>query len=158
MDTFLIILGGLAIICGILGSLLPFLPGPPLAWSGLLMLHFSATVHFSATFLIVTGIITIIVTALDYLLPIWTTKRSGGTKYGQRGAAAGMLLGLLAGPLGIIIGPLAGAFAGELIHDSFDWKKAKRAAWNSFIGFLLSTGIQMGWCLILLFWYIRALF
>ncbi|HRO42557.1 MAG TPA: DUF456 domain-containing protein [Flavipsychrobacter sp.] len=158
MDTLLVILAGIAIVAGILGSFLPFLPGPPLAWAGLLMLHFSSRAEFTTTFLVITAIITIVITALDYLLPIWTAKRSGGTKYGQRGATVGMILGLFAGPLGIIIGPLVGAFVGELVHDSFDWAKAKRAAWNSFIGFLLSTGLQLGWCLVILFWYVRELF
>jgi uncharacterized protein len=155
METLLIVLAGVAIVAGILGSFLPFLPGPPLAWAGLLMLHFTARTEFSTTFLVVTAVITVVITALDYLLPIWTAKRSGGTKYGQRGATIGMILGLFAGPLGIILGPLIGAFVGELIHDSFDWSKAKRAAWNSFVGFLLSTGIQLGWCLVILFWYVR---
>jgi len=158
MDTLLIILAGLAIIAGIFGSFLPFLPGPPVAWTGLLMLHFTDKVEFSLSFLVITAVVTIAIAALDYLLPIWTTRRSGGTKSGQRGATAGMIVGLFAGPLGILLGPLIGAFVGELIHDSSDWKKAQRAAWNSFLGFLLSTGIQLGWCLIILFWYIRALF
>jgi len=158
MDTLLIILAGIAIIAGILGSFLPFLPGPPLAWLGLLILHYSEKVEFTTNFLVITAIVTAIITALDYLLPIWTAKRSGGTSYGQRGAIVGMIIGIFAGPLGIIIGPLIGAFVGELVHDSFDWAKAKRAAWNSFVGFLLSTGLQLGWCLVILFWYVRALF
>jgi uncharacterized protein YqgC (DUF456 family) len=157
MDLILVILAGLAIAAGIFGSFLPFLPGPPLAWAGLLMLHFSSYASFSTTFLVITAIVTLILAVLDYLLPIWAAKRSGGTKWGQRGAIAGMLIGLLAGPLGLILGPLIGAFAGELLHDSSDMTKARRAAWNSFTGFLLSTGLQMGWCLVILFWYIRAL-
>ena len=67
-----------------------------------------------------------------------------------------MIAGILIGPIGLIIGPLIGAFVGELVHDSFDWNKAKRAAINSFIGFLLSTGLQLGWCLVILFWYVKA--
>ena len=157
MDILLVILSGIAIIAGLAGSVLPFLPGPPLAWAGLLMVHFSSYAEFSITFLVVTGIVTLVIAALDYFLPIWTAKRSGGTKYGQRGAIAGMIIGLLAGPLGIIAGPLIGAFIGELVHDKFDVAKAKRAAWNSFVGFLLNTGLQLGWCLVILFWYVREL-
>jgi uncharacterized protein YqgC (DUF456 family) len=156
MDTAFIILAGIAILAGLAGSVLPFLPGPPLAWAGLLLLHFSSIAEYTTTFLVITGIVTVIITALDYLLPIWTAKRSGGTKYGQRGATIGMIVGIFLGPIGLIIGPLIGAFIGELVHDSFDWNKAKRAAINSFIGFLLSTGLQLGWCLIILFSYVKA--
>ena len=158
MDTLLVVLAGVAIVAGIAGSVLPFLPGPPLAWVGLLLLHFSKYDSFSAGFLVVTAIVTAIITAMDYFLPIWTAKRSGGTKSGQRGATIGMILGLVGGPIGIIVGPLIGAFVGELVHDSSDFGKAKRAAWNSFLGFLLSTGLQLAWCLVILFWYIKALF
>jgi len=158
MDTLLLVIAAVLIILGIVGSFLPFLPGPPLAWAGLLLMHFTSAHYFSATFLIITAIVTAVVSLLDYILPVWATKRSGGTKYVQKGATAGMILGLFAGPLGIVLGPLIGAFLGELIHDGFDWNKAKRAAWNSFVGFLISTGIQLGWCLVILFWYLRAIF
>ena len=158
MDTMLIVLAGLMFVLGLIGSFLPFLPGPPLAWGGLLVLNFTDAVEFTTSFLVITAIVTLIISLLDYLLPIWTAKRSGGTKWGQRGATAGMIIGIFAGPLGIIIGPLIGAFAGELIHDSSDMPKARKAAWNSFLGFLLSTGIQLGWCLVILYWYIRAVF
>jgi uncharacterized protein YqgC (DUF456 family) len=158
METLLIVLAGVAIVAGIAGSVLPFLPGPPLAWLGLLLLHFSKAEDYSTSFLIITAIVTAAITALDYLLPIWSAKRSGGTKYGQRGATVGMILGLVGGPIGIIIGPLIGAFIGELVHDSSDFNKAKKAAWNSFLGFLLSTGLQLAWCLVILFWYVKAIF
>ena len=155
MDA-LVIFAGILVILGIIGSVIPFLPGPPLSWAGLLVLHLSDSAEFSTVFLVVTAIVTVIISALDYLLPIWNTRRSGGTKYGRRGATVGMIVGIFMGPLGIIIGPLVGAFIGELIHDGFDWSKARRSAISSFLGFLLSTGIQLGWTLLILFWYIRA--
>lgn len=157
MDILLIIFAGIAVLAGIAGSFLPFLPGPPLSWLGLLLLQFSSRIDFSAGFLIATALVTILITVLDYLLPVWTVRRSGGTRSGQKGAVAGMLIGLFAGPVGIILGPLAGAFIGELLGNGFNWSRAKTAAWNSFLGFLISTGIQLGWCLIILFWYVKAL-
>jgi uncharacterized protein YqgC (DUF456 family) len=113
METLLLVIAAVLIFLGIVGSFLPFLPGPPLAWAGLLLMHFTSTHYFSVTFLIITAIVTAVVSLLDYILPVWATKRSGGTKYGQKGATAGMILGLFAGPLGIVLGPLIGAFVGE---------------------------------------------
>lgn len=157
MDVLLVILGGAAIIIGILGSFLPVLPGPPIAWAGLLLLHYSEYAHFSQRFLIITAIITIAVTALDYIVPIWGTKKYGGSKMGQYGAIIGMLAGLFAGPVGIILGPFIGAFLGELIHDPQNQARALRAAWGSFIGFLVGAGLKIVLCLVFAWFYVEAL-
>lgn len=157
MDLLLVILAALAILAGVLGSFLPVLPGPPVAWVGLLLLHYSKYAEFSQRFLIITAIVTIAVVALDYLVPVWGTKKFGGSKAGQYGAVIGMVAGLFFGPLGIIIGPFAGAFIGELIHDSRDQARALRAAWGSFIGFLVGAGIKIILCLVFAWFYIEAL-
>jgi hypothetical protein len=91
------------------------------------------------TFLGITLAITIVVTVLDNIIPIIGTKKFGGTKYGIVGATLGLIVGLFFGPIGIIAGPFIGAFVGEIIKDSKDSKKALKAAWGSFIGFLAST-------------------
>lgn len=158
MDILLVILGAIAIIIGVLGSFLPVLPGPPVAWAGLLMLHYSEYAHFSQRFLVITAIVTIVVVALDYLVPIWGTKKFGGSKAGQYGAIIGMIAGLFAGPVGIIIGPFVGAFIGELIHDPKNQARALRAAWGSFIGFLVGAGIKIILCLVFAWFYVEALF
>lgn len=157
MDILLAILAAIAIIIGLLGSILPILPGPPVAWVGLLLLHFSRYAQFSDSFLLITALVTAAIVGLDYILPAWITKRTGGSKWGTRGATAGMIIGLFAGPWGVVLGPLIGAFAGELIHDSNDLRKAVRSALGSLGGFLAGTGIKLIWCGLIAWWYIRAL-
>lgn len=157
MDVFLVILAAIAILVGILGSFLPVLPGPPVAWAGLLLLHYSKYAEFSQRFLIITAVITIVVVALDYLVPVWGTQKYGGSRAGQYGAVIGMIAGLFAGPVGIIVGPFAGAFIGELIHDPKNQSRALRAAWGSFIGFLVGAGIKIILCLVFAWFYIEAL-
>lgn len=157
MDVLLVILGGIALLIGIAGSFLPVLPGPPIAWAGLLLLHYSDYAQFSQRFLIITAIVTIAVVALDYIVPAWGTKKYGGSKAGQTGALLGVVVGLFAGPVGIILGPFLGAFIGELIHDSSDQSRALRAAWGSFIGFLVGTGIKVILCLAFAWFYVEAL-
>jgi len=157
MDLLLVILAGIAIVTGIFGSFLPLLPGPPVAWIGLLLLHYSKYAEFSQRFLVITAIITIVVAALDYLVPVWGTKKYGGSKAGQYGAVIGMVAGLFAGPLGIIIGPFAGAFIGEMVHDPRDTARALRAAWGSFIGFLVGAGLKIILCLVFAWFYVEAL-
>lgn len=157
MDIALVILGAIAILVGIAGSILPLLPGPPIAWAGLLLLHFSSYAHFSTRMLIITATITVVIAILDYLAPAWSTRRFGGTKAGQRGAMIGTIAGIFTGPWGIILGPLVGAFLGEIITQPKAHRRALKAALGSFIGFLLSTGIKLIWCVLIAWWFIKAL-
>ncbi|MFS8616813.1 MAG: DUF456 domain-containing protein [Solitalea sp.] len=157
MDLLLVILAAIAIVAGIIGSFLPVLPGPPIAWAGLLLLHYSTYAHFSQRFLIITALVTIAVVALDYVIPVLGTKKYGGSKAGQYGAIAGILIGLFAGPAGIMLGPFLGAFIGELIHDPGNQSRALRAAWGSFIGFLVGAGMKVVLCLVFAWYYLKAL-
>lgn len=156
MDIILLIIGALAVLAGIVGSILPLLPGPPIAWAGLLLLHFSSFAQFSARMLIITGVITLVIVILDYFLPILTTKKYGGTKSGIRGATIGTIVGVFLGPLGLIIGPFAGALLGELLINPQDLSRALKVALGSFIGFLFSTGIKLIWCVLIAWWFVRA--
>ncbi len=142
MDIILIIIAGLFMLLGILGSFLPILPGPITSWIGLLIMHFTEAVPVSKSFLIVTFIIAAFIWFLDYIIPAVGTKRFGGTKYGMIGTTIGLIVGLFAPiPRGIIIGPFVGALIGELMNKN-DSKAALKAAFGSFIGFLTSTFLK----------------
>lgn len=142
-DILLVVLGSILMITGILGCLLPVLPGPPLSYIGLLVLHFSRYANFSSTFLITWACVVIVVTVLDYVVPVWGTKKFGGSKSGMWGAGIGLVIGIFfLPPLGIIVGPFAGAFIGEALtgKNSTD---AFRAGLGSFLGFLAGVGIKL---------------
>ena len=111
MNTFLIILGAICLLVGILGCVLPVLPGVPLAYCGLLLLHATDKVQFSWQFLVIWAVVTIVVQVLDSVVPIWGTKRFGGSKMGVWGSTLGLLVGLFFGPWGIVLGPFLGAVA-----------------------------------------------
>ena len=107
---------GLAIvmmIVGIAGCLLPVLPGPPLTYLGLVVLHFTKFGPISKNLFIILGVVAVVVTVIDYVVPIWGTRQFGGSKYGMRGATVGLIIGLFLGPFGIIMGPFIGAVVGE---------------------------------------------
>jgi uncharacterized protein YqgC (DUF456 family) len=157
MDILLVILGAVAMLAGIAGCVLPLLPGPPIAWLGLLLLHFSKYAHFSTKMLLIAAAITVVIMVADLLIPLWGTRRFGGTKAGQRGALIGMIAGLFIGPWGVILGPLAGAFVGEMIAQPGKHRRALRAALGSFAGFLLGTGIKLVWCALMAWWFLKAL-
>ena len=155
-DYILAVLGALIMILGIIGCLVPVLPGPPLSFIGLLLLHFTRFAQFSRWTLIIFASIAVVVTILDYLVPIWGTKKFGGSKYGTRGAAIGLVIGLFLGPLGIIIGPLAGAFVGEMIFKD-DVKYAIKAGFGSLVGFLAGVGLKLATSFIMTFYFVREL-
>ena len=139
MDIFLLIISGLLMLLGILGSFLPVLPGPLTSWVGLLVLHLTDALPMNWTFLIITLIVAIAIWLLDYVIPAMGTKRFGGSKSGMIGTTIGLIIGLIfLGPFGIIIGPFFGALIGELINKS-EFDKAVKAAFGSFLGFLAST-------------------
>ncbi len=143
MDILFIVVGSILIVGGIIGSVLPFLPGPPLSYAGLLLLHFTERYHFSSRFLIIWAVITAVTYLIDYVIPIWGTRRFGGSKQGIWGSIIGLVAGIFFfPPFGIIIGPFAGAVIGELIAGK-NSSDAFRAGLGSFIGFLVGTFIQL---------------
>ncbi len=143
MDIFLLFLGFIFMILGIIGAFLPILPGPITGWVGLLILHLTKVVPQDWTFLGITLGIAVLIYILDYIIPALGTKKFGGSKYGVYGTTIGLIIGLIFfPPFGIIIGPFIGAFVGELMYDSKDSGRAFKAAVGSFIGFLFSTGIK----------------
>jgi len=157
MDYFLLALSIVLILIGILGCLVPVLPGPPLSYAGILILHFTRYAEFSRNLLIILGVVAGIVTLLDYFVPIWGTKKFGGSKYGIRGATIGLIVGLFFGPPGIIVGPFIGAFIGEMIFKD-DFKYALKAGFGSLLGFLTGIGLKLAASFTITFYFIKGFF
>ncbi len=140
MDIFLLILGLFFVLLGIVGSFLPVLPGPLTGWLGLLALSYTDAVPTDWVFLGITLGIALVVYVIDYIVPIVGAKRFGGSRTGMIGTSLGLLVGIIFfPPFGIVIGPFLGAFVGELTHNSRDQKRALKAAFGSFLGFLTGT-------------------
>ncbi len=152
MDTFLIVLGGLLILGGIIGSVVPFLPGPPLAFVGLLLQQLRSDPPFTVNFLLIGAGITLVVSVLDYVIPLYSTRKFGGSKYGMWGCTIGLIVGIFIPPWGIVVGPFIGAFVGEMIASKQSGQ-ALRAAAGSFVGFLFGTLLKLIACF-LMGWYL----
>ena len=143
MDIFLLTIGFLFVLLGIVGSFLPVLPGPLTSWLGLLILYFTSIVPMNYTFLGITLAIAILIWILDYIIPAIGTKRFGGSKYSVYGTTIGLLIGLFSPiPLGILIGAFLGAFIGEILHDKTNTKRALKASIGSLLGLITSATIK----------------
>lgn len=155
-DYILLTLGIIFIILGIIGCLVPVLPGPPLSFLGLIFLQLSRFGQFTTAVLITFGAIAVVVTVLDYIVPVWGTRKFGGSKYGTRGATIGLVTGFFLGPLGIVLGPLIGAFVGELIFKD-DMNYALKAGFGSLIGFLMGIGLKLAASAFITYYFIKEL-
>jgi uncharacterized protein YqgC (DUF456 family) len=155
----LIVLGLLLALAGLIGCLLPVVPGPPLSFLALLLISLAKNWEpFSATFLIVMGCLTAAVAVMDYLIPIKGAQKYGASRYGIWGSMIGMLVGIFFfPPLGMILGAFLGAFLGELFAGRAG-RDAVRAGWGTFMGTMLSTVLKVVFCGVVLFFYVKAMF
>lgn len=158
IDFLLILLAGLFIFIGLIGCILPIIPGPPLSFIGLLILEGTEKVDFAGDFLLLMLVLAIAVTVLDYFIPIWGTKKFGGTRAGVIGSTLGLIVGVLVfPPLGIIFGPFVGAIVGEMLQKD-DFNQAVKSGIGSFVGFLLGTGIKLIVSSVMMYYYFKAVF
>lgn len=148
MDYVLIIAAAILMIAGVFGCFLPAVPGPPLNFAGLILAHLSRFCEFSVPTLVLFGVLTVVVLLMDYIVPVWGTKKFGGSKYGTWGSIVGLIIGMFfisIGPfglVGIIGGPFLGAYIGEMIAGT-NGRDALRAAFGSFLGFLAGTFMKL---------------
>lgn len=161
MDMFLLIIGLLLCIIGLIGSFVPIIPGPITSWLGLLILHLTSIINLNYTFLVGTFTIAISVFILDMIIPLIGLKKLGGTKKGIIGATIGLLLGFFMGPIGILSGPFIGALSGELTNN-LGFTKALKAAIGTLIGFLagiaMKFSVSFAFLVIFLFKTVSAFF
>ena len=156
MDYVLVLAGIVLMILGILGCILPVLPGPPISWAGLLLLNLTRFAGFSFQFLAIFAGVALVVTILDYVVPVWGTKKFGGSKAAAWGSAAGVIIGLFFPPIGIIVGPFLGAFIVELWSGK-DSNTSIKAAMGSFIGFLAGAGLKLITSFLMTYYFIKEL-
>ena len=132
IDVVLIAIGGCLVVSGVIGSLVPIIPGPLLAYLGLLSLHATKTVHVDG--LITFAVLTVVVAGIEYLLPLYVGRKLGATRAGIYGGILGTLIGLLFMPVGILVGPMIGALVFEMLT-----KRGLGPALKASLGVFLGT-------------------
>jgi uncharacterized protein YqgC (DUF456 family) len=149
LDIVLIILAFLLISAGVAGSFLPVLPGPPLAYAGLCVAHYTSYISFNTSTLVVYGVVVFIISIVDYFLPMFATRISGGTPQGARGAMWGTIAGMFIPiPFGIFIGAFVGAVLGEM-NAGKTQRQALIAGLGAFAGFVAGSVMKFLCCLLM---------
>ena len=148
-------------LLGIIGSIVPGLPGPPVSWVGLLLLFIGKSDGWhpvTATALLVWLAVTALVTVLDYVVPARFTRMTGGSKAASRGALLGLFVGMLLPPIGMILGSLAGAFLAELLAADKSVGESVKASLGAFMGFIFGTGMKLIASGIMMYYIIAGIF
>lgn len=130
-------------LVGVLGTIVPLLPGLPLIW--LTMLIYAIVEGFKrvdAAFLGLTLGVLIAAEAADYLGRAWGARRFGASKAGALGAVLGSLVGLFFLPLGLVVGPFLGVVIAELLSGRTT-SESVRAGWGGLVGTLGSMAVKL---------------
>jgi len=83
MEILFVIIGIICLVLGLAGCIVPMLPGPPISYVALILLHFTSQAEFSVRQLTIWLVLVAIVQLLDYLVPMWGSKYIGGSNGGR---------------------------------------------------------------------------
>jgi uncharacterized protein len=132
------------IVLGLIGIVMPALPGTWLIFGGLVLGAWAdGFTRVGVWTLVVIGLIAAASYAVDFVAAALGARRLGASRRAMVGAALGTLGGLFLGLPGLIVGPFIGAVLGELTMHR-DWKKAGRAGVAAWIGFAIGTAVKVG--------------
>lgn len=158
LEILAILMGSLLMLLGLIGSVLPLLPGPPLCFIGLFLLALIKKFSPPLTPALITllGIVTVLMIAMDYILPLLGAKKYGSSKWGVWGSILGMLIGMFLSPLAVLLGAFFGAvvaewLAGKTKGESF------RAGWGVMMGTLFATMVRLGFSGLMIYYFIMAI-
>ena len=144
------VIAAILIVAGLVGTILPALPGVPLVFCGMLLAawadHFA---HVGTFTLIVLGVLTVIAIVVDFVAGIVGAKRVGASRYAVVGAALGTLIGIFFGLPGLLLGPFVGALVGELVAGG-SVRKATGVGVGTWLGFLLGAVLKLAICFAML--------
>lgn len=140
----MLVLAVLLVVVGLVGVVIPALPGTVLIFAGLLLAAWSDGFSRVGVFtIVVLGFVTVATYFVDVAMMALGMQRLGATRRAAAGAAIGTLAGLFFGLPGLIVGPFAGAVLGELTNQR-DWRRAGRAGVAAWIGFVIGTVVKIG--------------
>lgn len=152
------IIAFILLIFGLIGCIVPIIPGPFLAFCSLLILHNFTQYNFELYFLWLLFFVVLSITFLDYWLQIYGVKKFGGGKKAINGAIIGLIIGLFFPPVGLVLGPFLGSYIGAIMEkDKYDSSSIK-IAFGSFFGFIGGVFLKISITIYIAFLFINQFF
>lgn len=159
LNIIVTIIGSILIILGLLGCIIPALPGPPLSFIALLILAIAQgfVPPLTSKIILIMLLATIVVTVLDYVVPAAGAKKFGSSKWGIWGSILGMIVGIVYfPPLGMIVGAFLGAVIAEMVVGKSS-REALKAGWGVFVGTLFGTILKLIASGVMTYYFVWAL-
>ena len=148
MSTGGIVLVALAIAVGIIGIIVPLLPGILLVYAAILVW---AVVEHNIAAWVTLGVVTLLIGATTLIKYMWPMKRMRAADVGTTTLLAGAVLGIIGffviPVIGLVIGFVLGVYLAELAN-----RRDQRVAWTSTThalkGVALSVGVELAGALL----------
>ena len=158
METLLLIGIGSLLLLGIIGCIIPVIPGLPISYVGLLVFHFFSSYSINDNVLLFMALLVIAVTIFDLWVQFYFVQKFGGAKKAVNGSIIGLILGVLfLPPFGLIIGPFLGAFLGAISEDNSDTYKAIKIALGALAGFFVGVMFKLSVSVYIIFIIFKAI-
>ena len=145
LTQILYIISAGLILIGLLGTVLPVLPGIPLAFMGMLLAAWAGGFEkISILTIVVLGLLTAASVAVDFFASLIGAKRAGASKLAMLGGALGGLIGFLVlNIVGLIIGPFIGVVAVEMFRGK-SAREAGKIGLGTWIGMAVGVALKVG--------------
>src|SRR5262245_54639200 len=131
------------VIAGLIGLVLPAIPGAPLIFAGLLLAAWIEDFAFVGLWTIsVLAVLAILTFGVDLWATMFGAKKFGASKYAVIGAVLGSIIGLFLGFPGVVFGPFIGAVVGELLAQK-NLQQATRSGIGATIGLVLGVALKL---------------
>ncbi len=153
-----LVVASLFFLIGLIGTLVPILPGALMIWLGMLLYALIAGFdQFSLYFFLSQALLALTVMGVDYLFAVMGSRYFGGTKAALWGAAIGLLVGVFFFPIGLLIGPFLGAALADLLFRRKPGQAVKSGLGASF-GFWSALPIKLGLEAVMIGWFVYRIF
>ena len=155
MDIVFAVLASVLIVVALVGCVVPVVPGPILAFCGLLLLWPSRFALETQTY-VAFGVACAVVLALDYIVPALGAKKFHCSRWGVFGCIVGTITGLFFLPLGLLLGPFLGAVIGEIAFAGKDFAASMRSGFGALLGFLFGVVLKLTYCAVCAGWCVKV--
>ena len=144
MDLVFLIVAVALIAVSFVGCAVPVLPGPALAFCGILALlpsRFAPSTQTCVAF----GVACAVVLLLDDVVPACGAKKFNCSRWGVFGCFVGTIVGIFFVPWGLLLGPFFGAVAGEIVAGK-NFAASLRGGFGALLGFVFGITLKLAYC------------